>query len=57
MFRKSLYEELDNMSYEEQKALYGRIEDQQSYDDNCNVVEVLVTTTTAAIKALVKLIF
>ena len=57
MFRKSLYEELDNMSYEEQKALYGRIEDQQSYDDNCNVIEVLVTATTAAIKALVKLIF
>ena len=56
MFRKSLYEELDNMSYEEQKALYGRIEDQQSYDDNCNVVEVLVTATTAAVKALVKLI-
>ena len=57
MFRKSLYEELDNMSYEEQKALYGRIEDQQAYDDNCNVVEVLVTATTAALKALVKLIF
>jgi hypothetical protein len=57
MFRKSLYEELDNMSYEEQKALYGRIEDQQSYDDNCNVVEVLVSATTAAVKALVKLIF
>ena len=57
MFRKSLYEELDNMSYEEQKALYERIEDQQSYDDNCNVVEVLVTATTAAVKALVKLIF
>lgn len=57
MFRKSLYEELDNMSYEEQKALYSRIEDQQAYDDNCNVVEVLVTATTAAIKALVKLIF
>lgn len=57
MFRKSLYEELDNMSYEEQKALYDRIEDQQAYDDNCNVVEVLVTATTAAIKALVKLIF
>ena len=57
MFRKSLYEELDSMSYEEQKALYGRIEDQQSYDDSCNVVEVLVTATTAAVKALVKLIF
>lgn len=57
MFRKSLYEELDNMSYEEQKALYDRIEDQQAYDDSCNVVEVLVTATTAAVKALVKLIF
>jgi len=57
MFRKSLYEELDNMSYEEQKALYGRIEDQQAYDDNCNVIEVVVEATVAAVKALVKLIF
>lgn len=57
MFRKSLYEELDNMSYEEQKALYGRIEDQQAYDDSCNAVEVLITATVTAIKALVKLIF
>lgn len=57
MFRKSLYEELDNMSYEEQKALYGRIEDQQAYDDSCNVIEVLVEATVTAVKALVKLIF
>ena len=57
MFRKSLYEELDNMSYEEQKALYGRIEDQQAYDDSCNVIEVAVEATVTAIKALVKLIF
>ena len=57
MFRKSLYEQLDSMSYEEQKALYGRIEDQQAYDDSCNVIEVVVEATVTAVKALVKLIF
>ena len=57
MFRKSLYEQLDSMSYEEQKAFYGRIEDQQAYDDSCNVIEVVVEATVAAVKALVKLIF
>jgi hypothetical protein len=57
MYKKDLESYLNEMSYEQQKELVARIEDQQAYDDNCNVVEVLVTATTAAIKALVKLIF
>ena len=57
MYKKDLESYLNEMSYEQQKELVYKLEDQQSYDDNCNVIEVLVTATTAAIKALVKLIF
>ena len=57
MYKKDMESYLNEMSYEQQKELVARIEDQQAYDDNCNVVEVLVTATTAAVKALVKLIF
>lgn len=57
MYKKDMETYLNEMSYEDQKRLVERIEDQQAYDDNCNVVEVLVTATTAAVKALVKLIF
>jgi hypothetical protein len=57
MYKKDLESYLNEMSYEQQKELVARIEDQQAYDDNCNVIEVLVTATTAAVKALVKLIF
>ena len=57
MYKKDMETYLNEMSYEEQKRLVERIEDQQAYDDNCNVVEVFVTATTAAVKALVKLIF
>ena len=57
MYKKDMETYLNEMSYEDQKRLVERIEDQQAYDDNCNVVEVLVSATTAAVKALVKLIF
>ena len=57
MYKKDLESYLNEMSYEQQKELVARIEDQQAYDDNCNVVEVVVEATTAAVKALVKLIF
>ena len=57
MYKKDMETYLNEMSYEEQKRLVERIEDQQAYDDNCNAVEVLVTATTAAVKALVKMIF
>lgn len=57
MYKKDMESYLNEMSYEQQKELVYKLEDQQSYDDNCNVVEVLVTATTAAVKALIKLIF
>ena len=57
MYKKDLESYLNEMSYEDQKRLVERLEDQQAYDDNCNVVEVLVSATTAAVKALAKLIF
>ena len=57
MYKKDLESYLNEMSYEQQKELVARIEDQQAYDDNCNAIEVLVTAATAAVKALVKLIF
>lgn len=57
MYKKDMESYLNEMSYEQQKELVERIEDQQSYDDNCNVIEVVVEATVAAVKALVKLIF
>jgi vacuolar-type H+-ATPase subunit E/Vma4 len=58
MFRKSLYEELDNMSYEQQKeALKLLQEDTQQYDDSCNVVEVLVEAVVNVVKVIAKNLF
>ena len=55
MFRKSLYEELDNMSYEQQKeALRLLQEDSQQYDDSCNVIEVLVEAVVNVFKTIFK---
>ena len=55
MFRKSLYEELDNMSYEQQKeALRLLEEDTQQYDDSCNVIEVLVEAVVNVFKTIFK---
>ena len=57
MYKKDMESYLNEMSYEQQKELVARIEDQQAYDDSCNVIEVAVEATVAAVKALVKLIF
>lgn len=57
MYKKDMETYLNEMSYEEQKRLVERIEDQQAYDDSCNVIEVAVEATVSAVKALVKLIF
>ena len=57
MYKKDMETYLNEISYEEQKRLVERIEDQQAYDDSCNVVEVTVTAVTTAVKALFKLIF
>ena len=57
MYKKDMETYLNEMSYEEQKRLVERIEDQQAYDDSCNVIEVVVEAAVTAVKALVKLIF
>lgn len=57
MYKKDLESYLNEMSYEDKKRLVERIEDQQAYDDNCNVIELVVEATVTAVKALVKLIF
>ena len=57
MYKKDMGTYLNEMSYEEQKRLVERIEDQQAYDDSCNVIEAVVKATVTAVKALVKLIF
>ena len=58
MFRKSLYDTLDSMSYEQQKeALRLLEEDSQQYDDSCNVVEVLVEAVVNVVKVIAKNLF
>ena len=58
MFRKSLYDTLDSMSYEHQKeALRLLEEDTQQYDDSCNVVEILVEAVVNVVKVIAKNLF
>lgn len=58
MFRKSLYDTLDSMSYEQQKeALRLLEEDTQQYDDSCNVVEILVEAVVNVVKVIAKNLF
>ena len=57
MFNKDFESYINEMSYEKQKELVSKLEDLQAYDDSCNVIEVVVEATVAAVKALVKLIF
>ena len=58
MFRKSLYDTLDSMSYEQQKeALRLLEEDTQQYDDSCNVVEILVEAVVNIVKVIAKNLF
>ena len=57
MLKDRVNDMFDKMSYEKQKEALRVLEDHQAYDDNCNVVEVVVEATVAAVKALVKLIF
>ena len=57
MFRKDLESYINEMSYEKQKDLVRKLDDMQSYDDSCNVIEVVVDATIAAVKSLFRLIF
>ena len=58
MFRKSLYDTLDSMSYEQQKEAIRLLEeDTQQYDDSCNVVEILVEAVVNVVKVIAKNLF
>ena len=58
MYRKSLEQELDRMSYEQQKELLRHIEDDnQAYDDSCNVIEVTVEAIVNVVSFLLKKLF
>ena len=61
MFRKSLYETLDQMSYEQRKQtereLEQYLEDREiaQYDDSCNAVEVLIEAVGNCIISIINL--
>lgn len=57
MLNKEINDMLKDMNYEKQKEVLHYLEDNQSYDDNCNVIEILVDTTIEAVKAIGRLLF
>lgn len=57
MLNKEINDMLKDMNYEKQKEVLHYLEDNQSYDDNCNVIEILVNTTIEAVKAIGRLLF
>ena len=57
MLNKEINDILKDMNYEKQKEVLHYLEDNQSYDDNCNIIEVLVDTTIEAVKVIGRLIF
>ena len=57
MLNKEINDMLKDMNYEKQKEVLHYLEDDQSYDDNCNVIEILVDTTIEAVKAIGRLLF
>ena len=57
MLNKEINDMLKDMNYEKQKEVLRYLEDDQSYDDNCNVIEILVDTTIEAVKAIGRLLF
>lgn len=59
MYRKSLEQELNRMSYEQQKDLLAKIEDKEivQYDDNVTALEVVVESVVNVIGFLFKKIF
>ena len=59
MLRNEFDDRLKNMSYEKQKELLDIMNDmdKQAYDDNCNVVEVVVDAFVEVFKVVGRLIF
>ena len=57
MLNKEINDMLKDMNNEKQKEVIHYLEENQSYDDNCNVIEILVDTTIEAVKAIGRLLF
>ena len=57
MLKKEMNEMFDKMSYEQQKEAMRLLEDNQSYDDSCNIVEIVVDAVFACVKVIAKHLF
>lgn len=57
MLKKEINEMFDKMSYEQQKEAMRLLEDNQSYDDSCNIVEIVVDAVFACVKVIAKHLF
>lgn len=57
MLKPEMNKMFDNMSYEQQKEAMRLLDDYQSYDDSCNVVEVVVDAVVACVKVIAKHLF
>lgn len=57
MFNKDFEDYINEMSYEKQKELVRKLDDMQAYDDNCNIIEIVVDATIEAVKAIGRMIF
>ena len=57
MLNKEINDILKDMNYEKQKEVLHYLEDNQAYDDSCNIIEVVVDATIEAVKAIGRLIF
>lgn len=57
MLKKEMNEMFDKMSYEQQKEAMRLLEDNQAYDDSCNIVEIVVDAVFACVKVIAKHLF
>ena len=62
MLRNEIYSKFENMSYEKQKEVLKQLDeikqdDNQAYDDSCNIVEILVDAVVNVVKVIAKNLF
>ena len=57
MLNKEINDMLKDMNYEKQKEVLHYLKDDQAYDDNCNIIEIVVDATIETVKAIGRLIF
>ena len=58
MLSKEIADKCKNMSYEQQKEVMSYLNnDNQAYDDSCNIVEVVVEAVVNVVKVIAKNLF